>query len=65
MNQNSNNAGTYNLNVNPANESQVMTIKVECLIYSKILYWTAGLATGTTIGIAAYVAWKMVRYRKH
>ena len=40
------------------------TIQVECLINSKVLYWTAGLATGATIGIAAFVAWKMIRDRK-
>lgn len=46
----------------PAGEKK--TIQVECLINAKVLYWTAGLATGATIGIAAFVAWKMIRDRK-
>ena len=44
-----------------AKKARPMTVQVECFINSKVLYWTTGLATGVTIGIAAFVAWKMVR----
>lgn len=37
------------------------TIKVECLINSKVLYWTTVLAAGSAIGLTAFVVWKMVR----
>lgn len=37
------------------------TIKVECLINSKVLYWATGLAAGSAIGLTAFVVWKMVR----
>ena len=65
MEKNSNNAvQAKNSVTSTANESKPITLKVECLINSKVLYWTAGLATGATIGIAAFVAWKMIRDRK-
>jgi len=64
MEQNSDITVANNSNANPVNENKSMTVQVECLINSKVLYWTAGLATGATIGIAAFVAWKMIRDRK-
>ena len=65
MEKNSNNAvQAKNSVTSTTNETQPITLKVECLINSKVLYWTAGLATGATIGIAAFVAWKMIRDRK-
>ena len=44
-----------------AKKAKPMTIKVECLINSKVLYWTTGLAAGSAIGLTAFVVWKMVR----
>ncbi len=64
MEQNSDIAVANSSNANPVKENKPMTVQVECLINSKVLYWTAGLATGATIGIAAFVAWKMIRDRK-
>ena len=64
MEQNSDITVANNSNANPVNENKSMTVQVECFINSKVLYWTAGLATGATIGIAAFVAWKMIRDRK-
>lgn len=64
MEQNSDITVANSSNANPVNENKSMTVQVECLINSKVLNWTAGLATGATIGIAAFVAWKMIRDRK-
>lgn len=64
MEQNSNITGANGSNANPKNENKPMTVQVECFINSKVLYWTTGLATGVTIGIAAFVAWKIIRDRK-
>lgn len=65
MEKNSNNAvQAKNSVTSTANETQPMTLKVECLINSKVLYWTTGLTAGSAIGLTALVAWKLIRDRK-
>jgi hypothetical protein len=65
MNKNLNNAVQAKNSVpSTAKKARPMTIKVECLINSKVLYWTTGLAAGSAIGLTAFVAWKLIRERK-
>lgn len=65
MNQNQNNAGAVKNEVSaPAPETKKETIEVECVMNSKAMNWAVGLAAGLSIGVAAVVAWKLIRDRK-
>lgn len=65
MKENQNNAGVVKNKVStPAQKTKSKTIEVKCVMNAKAMNWAVGLAAGLSIGVAAVVAWKLIRDRK-